>query len=261
MKISKTIAGWLLAWKGRISSKIYTKTSSPPLVGSRSSFGPSPRRLVGSGSYRARNERLITSAIQPFPVAGVLCNMTPDSHSQPRSTPNQEELTLLTGCLAGDRRAQKALYDRYKDAMYTLAYRITGDFEQAHDVLQEAFVAVFRGLDRFRRESTLGAWIKTIVVRTAYKKLRREPLMEPLAEHHTRELIDWGDYLDATYLEQAIQALPPGYRSVFVLVEIEGYAHKEVAELLGVSVGTSKSQLYHAKRQLQRTIQALGLRA
>lgn len=182
----------------------------------------------------------------------------------PQSTtyaPSEEELALLEGCIAGDRRAQKALYDRYKDAMYTLAYRITNDFDQAHDVLQEAFVAVFRGLDRFRRESTLGAWVKTIVVRTAYKKLRRQPVMEPLEECHTREMIDWGDHLDAAYLEQAIQALPPGYRSVFVLIEIEGYAHKEVAELLGISVGTSKSQLYHAKRQLQRTINALGLRA
>jgi RNA polymerase sigma factor (sigma-70 family) len=181
--------------------------------------------------------------------------------SDPRYRPSQEEIFLLEGCIAGDRRAQKALYDRYKDAMYTLAYRITSDFEQAHDVLQEAFVAVFRGLPRFRRESTLGAWIKTIVVRTAYKKLRREPLMESLDESHTRELIDWGEHLDAAYLEQAIQALPPGYRSVFVLIEIEGYAHKEVAELLGISVGTSKSQLYHAKRQLQRTINALGLRS
>jgi len=198
--------------------------------------------------------------MQPYAMHHTLCTMamTPQSTTY---APSEEELALLEGCIAGDRRAQKALYDRYKDAMYTLAYRITNDFDQAHDVLQEAFVAVFRGLDRFRRESTLGAWVKTIVVRTAYKKLRRQPVMEPLEEGHTREMIDWGDHLDAAYLEQAIQALPPGYRSVFVLIEIEGYAHKEVAELLGISVGTSKSQLYHAKRQLQRTINALGLRA
>ncbi len=198
--------------------------------------------------------------MQPFatPQTPYIMAKPPPSTSY---APSEAELALLEGCIAGDRRAQKALYDRYKDAMYTLAYRITNDFDQAHDVLQEAFLAVFRGLDRFRRESTLGAWIKTIVVRTAYKKLRRQPVMEPLEESHTREMIDWGDHLDAAYLEQAIQALPPGYRSVFVLIEIEGYAHKEVAALLGISVGTSKSQLYHAKRQLQRTINALGLRA
>jgi len=169
------------------------------------------------------------------------------------------ERMLIQRCLAGERLAQRQLYDRYKDAMYTLAYRITSDFDLAHDVLQEAFLAVFRGLDRFRQESSLGAWVKTIVVRTAYKKLKREPLTESLEDSHTAEMIDWGGYLDATYLEQAIQSLPPGYRSVFVLIEIEGYAHKEVAKLLGVSVGTSKSQLYHAKRHLQRMIKQLGL--
>lgn len=169
------------------------------------------------------------------------------------------ERQLLEGCLKQDRRAQRALYERYKDAMYTLAYRITGDFDLAHDVLQEAFLAVFRGIGQFRRASTLGAWIRTIVVRTAYKKLKRSPTMEPLEDHHTAEMIDWGDYLDATYLEQAIQALPAGYRSVFVLIEIEGYAHKEVAEMLGISVGTSKSQLYHAKKYLKKTLKVLGV--
>ena len=81
--------------------------------------------------------------------------------------PPKEELLLVQECLNQDRKAQKRLYDRYKDAMYTLCYRITNDFELAHDVLQEAFLAVFRGLHNFRGESTLGAWIKTIVVRTA----------------------------------------------------------------------------------------------
>ncbi|RMG67243.1 MAG: RNA polymerase sigma factor [Bacteroidetes bacterium] len=169
------------------------------------------------------------------------------------------EARLLEGCLVQDRRAQKALYDRYKDAMYTLAYRITGDFESAEDVLQEAFLGVFRGIDRFRGASTLGAWIKTILVRTAYKHLKRQRYHAPLAELPDEGPIDWGHQLEAEYLEQAIQALPPGYRSVFVLVEVEGYAHKEVAELLGISVGTSKSQLYYAKRHLQKQLKALGV--
>lgn len=174
----------------------------------------------------------------------------------PIATVEQE---LIEGCLKQDRRAQRALYERYKDAMYTLAYRITGDFDLSHDVLQEAFMAVFKGIGQFRQASTLGAWIKTILVRTAYKKLKRTPLLEPLEPHHTRDMIDWGDFLDATYLEQAIQDLPPGYRSVFVLIEVEGYAHKEVAEMLGISVGTSKSQLYHAKKYLQKNLKALGV--
>ncbi|GAB4404799.1 MAG: RNA polymerase sigma factor [Bacteroidia bacterium] len=167
---------------------------------------------------------------------------------------DRREAALLDGCLAGDRRAQRDLYERYKDAMFTLAYRITGNWDLAHDVLQEAFVGVFRGIGAFRRASTLGAWIKTIVVRTAYRKLRRQPVLEPLPERLGDAWIDWGTHLDVEYLEKAIQALPPGYRSVFVLIEIEGYSHKEVAELLGISVGTSKSQLYYAKRHLQKQL-------
>ncbi|WNJ21170.1 RNA polymerase sigma factor [Pontibacter sp. G13] len=176
-------------------------------------------------------------------------------------TLNETERALVEGCLQQNRKSQEQLYQRYKDAMYTLSYRITQDFELAQDVLQEAFLAVFRGIHSFRQESTLGAWIKTIVVRTAYKKVKKQAPTESLEAVIRQEPIDWGDYLDAEYLEQAIQGLPPGYRSVFVLIEIEGYSHKEVAATLGISVGTSKSQLYYAKRHLQRTIKALGIRS
>lgn len=170
------------------------------------------------------------------------------------------ELDLVDGCLEGDRLAQKALYDRYKDAMYTLCYRITNDFELAQDVMQEAFLGVFRGISGFRRESSLGAWIKTIVVRTAYRKIRNTVRHQSLEIEKTGEVIDWGHQLDVDYLEKAIQSLPPGYRSVFVLVEVEGYSHKEVGEMLGISVGTSKSQLYYAKKQLQKKLKGLGIR-
>ena len=144
--------------------------------------------------------------------------------------------------------------------MFTLCYRIMGERELASDVLQEAFVGVFRGMHNFRFESTLGAWIKTIVVRTAYKKLRKQTHMEILDESHIGEQIDWGDFLNAEYLEKAIQSLPDGYRSVFVLIEVEGYAHKEVAQMLGISVGTSKSQLFYAKKTLQKKLKAMGVR-
>ncbi|MDX2249029.1 MAG: RNA polymerase sigma factor [Bacteroidia bacterium] len=173
---------------------------------------------------------------------------------------SEKEQKLITDCLTGDRRAQKELYDRYKDAMYTLCYRITNDFDLAQDVLQEAFIGVFKGIAGFRRASSLGAWIKTIVVRTAYRKIRREVVMTSLEDEKQPETIDWGHTLDTEYLEQAIQSLPPGYRSVFVLIEIEGYSHKEVAEMMGISTGTSKSQLYYAKKQLQKKLKGLGVR-
>ena len=172
----------------------------------------------------------------------------------------EEERVLLEACLRGESIAQKKLYDRYKDAMFTLAYRICNDFEVAQDALQEGFVGVFRGMHNFRKESTLGAWIKTIIIRTAYKKLKKETLMQPLNAEIEDSMIDWGGQnLDVEYLEKAIHALPSGYRSVFVLIEVEGYAHKEVAEILGISVGTSKSQLFYAKRQLRKQLNAMGI--
>jgi len=165
------------------------------------------------------------------------------------------EVELIESCLANDRLAQKALYDRYRKAMYTIAYRMTGDFELANDVLQDAFVNIFRKLSKFRRESTLGAWIKTIVVRTALKKIKQRRSFVELEDKHTSGMVDWGDYLQTEYLEKAIKNLPDGYRAVFVMIEIEGYAHKEVAEMLEISEGTSKSQLFHAKKKLRKTLQ------
>jgi len=123
-------------------------------------------------------------------------------------------------------------------------------------VLQEAFVKIFRHLAGFRREATLGAWIKTIVVRTDLSRKRREIRMETLEDyHHKDQVVDWGHHLDADYLEKAIQALPAGYRPVFVMIEVEGYAHKEVSEMLGISVGTSKSQLFYAKKKLRKSME------
>lgn len=169
------------------------------------------------------------------------------------------EVELVDACLGNNRLAQKELYDRYKQAMYTLAYRLTGDLDQAADVLQDAFIKVFRHLPSFRRESTLGAWIKTIVVRTAYSQIRNNKLfIEPLDPAHAAEQVDWSAFSNAEYLEKAIMDLPNGYRTVFTLIEIEGFGHKDVADMLGISVGTSKSQLFYAKKRLRETLQAYG---
>lgn len=167
------------------------------------------------------------------------------------------EAELIQACLDNDRLAQKELYNRYKGAMYTIAYRMTGDYDQANDVLQEAFIKVFRALPKFRRESTLGAWIKTIVVRTALSKIRRSPTFDPIENHVAEASIDWAPAINADYLEKAIQMLPAGYRAVFVLIEVEGYAHKEVADMLGISTGTSKSQLFYAKKKLRQLLKDL----
>jgi RNA polymerase sigma factor (sigma-70 family) len=163
------------------------------------------------------------------------------------------EAELITGCLLHDRIAQRILYDRYKKAMYTLAYRITGDFDDANDVLQDAFIEVFRHLDQFRGYSTLGAWIKQIVVRKATRKKRIVVWQNP--DEQNTESIDWGDgEINVAHLETAIFGLPDGFRTIFVLAEVEGYTHREIAVMLNISEGTSKSQLFHAKRKLRNML-------
>lgn len=164
------------------------------------------------------------------------------------------EKQLIEGCIANNRIAQRELYERYKNAMYTLAYRITNDTELANDVLQEGFVQVFRAMEQFRGDSTIGAWIKTIIVRTAYRKVKQRITFDDIDNLPADSLVQWGNSLDSEYLEKAIQSLPEGYRTVFILIEVEGYAHKEVAEILKISEGTSKSQLFYAKKRLREML-------
>lgn len=168
------------------------------------------------------------------------------------------ENELISACLKQNRIAQRTLYDRYKRAMFTLAYRLTGDFDDANDVLQDAFLDVFRKLENFRGKATLGAWLRAIVVRKAYRKLEKPKMWELKEEIAEESLIDWGESINSEYLEKAILSLPEGFRTVFILIEIEGFTHKEVAEQLGVSEGTSKSQLFHAKKKLREIVSRIG---
>jgi RNA polymerase sigma-70 factor (ECF subfamily) len=171
--------------------------------------------------------------------------------------PDEAQNDLIIRCRKGDRAAQKKLFDTYKKAMYTKAYRIVNDSDHAHDVLQEAFLEVFRDIGQFRGTSTLGAWIKTIVIRKALYKQKIELRYESINEAAHDEPVEWEDTLTGEQLHRAIQALPDGYRAVFTLIEIEGYSHQEVSTLLAISEGTSKSQLYHAKKALQKTLKSI----
>jgi RNA polymerase sigma factor (sigma-70 family) len=164
------------------------------------------------------------------------------------------ENELIDACIQNNRFAQRTLYDRYKRAMYTLAYRLTSDFDDANDVLQDAFLDVFKNLTNFRKDATLGAWIKTIVARKAYQKFKKPKFIEIKENFEENELVSFVENLDSEYLEKAILSLPEGFRTVFVMIEIEGFTHREVGELLSISEGTSKSQLFHAKKRLREIL-------
>lgn len=165
-----------------------------------------------------------------------------------------KERELVSLCLNNEPKAQKELYERYCDAMYTSAYRILDDHDLANDALQEAFIQVFRVLHQFSFRSTLGVWIKSIVIHTSLKILKKQQPFSYAAEVDEMQSVVWEEPMSGEYLEKAILALPPGYRVVFLLIEVEGYRHREVAEMLGITEGTSKSQLFRAKKQLKNIL-------
>ena len=158
---------------------------------------------------------------------------------------------VIDRCINGERAAQKQLYDQYKRAMFTVALRILNDYDKACDTLQDAFLEVFKDLKNFKRSSTLGAWIKTIVVRQAVKQNRFEFRYQPFDVNEHDTLVEQLPNLSSEEIHKAISKLPDGYRSVFTLIAVEGYSHKETAAMLGIAENTSRSQLHHAKKQLQ----------
>lgn len=167
------------------------------------------------------------------------------------------EVEIVEGCLKNDRKSQIALFERYKDAMYTIAYRILRDEDLACDAIQEGFIRVYGSLKNYEGKSTLGAWIKTIMVRSTLRLIEKRFETIDYETGLKNETIEWDENLTGELLDKAIAELHPGYRSVFVLIEVEGYLHKEVAEMLGISEGTSKSQLSRAKRILQEKLREI----
>ncbi|MFD2572445.1 RNA polymerase sigma factor [Spirosoma soli] len=173
--------------------------------------------------------------------------------------PDISERDLVERCQQNDqpalkRQSQRLLYERYKRAMFSTAFRILNDYDNANDALQDAFVEVFRHLDQFAFRSTLGAWIKTIVVRQAVRKQQLEGRFQTLDEAVHDQPAPLRDTVTGAELDAAIRTLPDGARTIFLLVEVEGYMHREVAEMLGISEGTSKSQVSYAKKLLRQRL-------
>lgn len=186
------------------------------------------------------------------------------TEQQPLEFLSASDKAMISKCLEGNRLAQRELYELYADAMYTLAYRILGNFEEAEEALQDGFLAVFKGLASFKMESTLGAWIKTIIVRTAIRQLKKREKDLDIDTNISVELAPyvpdvWNDgggnpKRDMEKVERAILSMPLGYRTVLILIEVEGWTHKETAEVLEISEGTTKSQLFHAKNYLRKLL-------
>ena len=184
----------------------------------------------------------------------------PVASSASTETPLAE---LIARGKAGDPAALEALYRRYKTALFNLAYRYAFDRATAEDLLQEIFLKVFTHLDDVQRAETFTAWVFRIALNTCYSHLRGKRIEiekgMPLSEvegtrHEARVEAEENDYRRP--LDEAIAALAPRLREVFLLHDVEGFKHEEIARLLGLSVGTSKSQLFKARLRIREILKA-----
>jgi RNA polymerase sigma factor (sigma-70 family) len=173
---------------------------------------------------------------------------------------SEAESALIASCLRGNRSAQRQLYDRYCDAMYNVCYRMLGNIAEAEDALQESFVDVFDKLESFREESSLGAWIKRIVINHCLNVLKKRRIRFDELTDQAVNVIDDVQVEDdtaqheVTKVKRAIMALPDGYRQVLTLYLIEGYDHAEIASILGIQETGSKSQFSRAKARLREIL-------
>ena len=173
----------------------------------------------------------------------------------PERNQNISDSDLIRGCMESDRRMQEELYRRFSPRMYAVCLRYAGNAEEAEDILQEGFIKVFKKLDSFRNEGSFEGWIRRIFVNTAIEHFRRKKYLLPVTEKEENTIegkyTSVLDDLGAKDIMALVQELSPGYRTVFNMYVVEGYTHKEIADQLGISEGTSKSQLSRAKVILQ----------
>lgn len=178
-----------------------------------------------------------------------------------RKEPSSER-ELLEACKRGDRTAQKKLYDSLAAKMFAICLRYMGQRDAAEDVLQEGFVTLFSRLDSYSGEGSFEGWARKIFVNTALMELRKKDALKMSEDLETA----WNVSSDGVSQVQSvgyhellklIASLPPGYRTVFNLSVIEGYSHKEIAQTLGITEVTSRSQLQRARVMLQEKIKKL----
>ena len=169
-----------------------------------------------------------------------------------------EEYELINGCINKDARSQRMLFDRYAGKMMSVCLRYANDSMEAEDMIQDAFIKVFQYIGQFKFEGAFEGWIRRIVVNTAIRHLEKKKLHFKDIDDNSQNApqIDAQAYshLGQADLMRLINQLPDGYRLVFNLNAIEGYSHEEIAEMLNIQPGTSRSQLVKARKMLQQQI-------
>ncbi len=191
--------------------------------------------------------------------------------SRPRRTESSDlsEADAIRLAQQGDTAAFERIYRLHNRRVYALCLRMVGNTAEAEDLTQEAFLQLFRKIHTFRGDSAFSTWLHRLSVNVVLMKLRKKTLPETSLEETTEpdeetggprkdvggpDLLLTGS-LDRVNLQRAIEQLPPGYRAAFVLHDIQGYEHNEIAEIMGCSIGNSKSQLHKARMRLRELLQ------
>ena len=169
----------------------------------------------------------------------------------------------------GDAEAFQALYDRHKRRVYSLCLRMTANTAEAEDLTQEAFLQLYRKIATFRGESAFSTWLHRLSVNVVLMHLRKKSLPVVSLEETTQggeedapkkdfgaDDVALSGSIDRLQLQRAVADLPPGYRTIFVLHDVEGYEHNEIAAMLDCSIGNSKSQLHKARIRLRDALRA-----
>jgi RNA polymerase sigma-70 factor, ECF subfamily len=186
-----------------------------------------------------------------------------DPKQQKATEPGEAE--AIEKAKQGDPEAFQALYDRHKRRVYSLCLRMTANTAEAEDLTQEAFLQLYRKIATFRGESAFSTWLHRLSVNVVLMHLRKKGLpvvsLEETTQGGTEEDTPKKDFgaedvalagsIDRLQLQRAVESLPPGYRTIFVLHDVQGYEHNEIAGIVGCSIGNSKSQLHKARMKLR----------
>lgn len=165
---------------------------------------------------------------------------------------------LIKHCLENNRNAQKELFEKFSRKMMSLCIRYAGNEDDAKDILQEGFIKVFTHLKDYSGSGSLSGWIKSIMVNTSLNFIRKSVYIKELVEMEEEHVLSGSEQSESRLGEQElmklIRSLPDGFRTIFNLFAIEGYSHKEIAQMLGISENTSKTQYLRARARLQKMI-------
>lgn len=182
---------------------------------------------------------------------------------------NEELAELIEGCKRGERNAQKQMFELYQPQLMGTCLRYTKDQERAKDILQDSFIKIFANIGKFEDTGSFEGWMRRVVVNTAIDHLRKKKndhvfLGEESSpeDHRDEQLDEEEDVIEeeefkrskAEEIVEALQELSPAYRTIFNLYVVENYSHKEIADMLDINIGTSKSNLAKAKKNLKNLL-------